>query len=364
VEKQFCCYAISVDQLLSPEEYLKRPQPLLDVRAPIEFNDGHIPGSFNAPILNDEERHEVGTVYKEQGNEAATALGHKLVAPFKKERVAIWQNFLREQDTPILTCWRGGDRSRIAQAWLKENGFSAYRLRGGYKALRAALIAPFAQSYSGYSVSGLTGSGKTTFLRSFKDPRVIDLEGFANHRGSSFGGMLNPQPRQATFENTLGLALHQAGFPNSPILLESESRMIGKIVVPKSFFEIMRSLPRIILNVSDETRLKNLYYDYVTEPLQETTKEKHLGFLLKSLDGIKDRLGGVSHEEIRGQITNAFAKKENDFEAHKVWIDSLLKDYYDPRYKYSLDKFPGQIVFRGSPEEVKAWLTNKTDLFT
>ncbi len=346
--------------LLAPEAYLEQCKsgilPLLDVRAPAEFLDGHIEKSFNAPILDDEERRQVGTTYKKEGGEAATRLGYQLVNPFKAERVANWADFLKRQEVPVLTCWRGGDRSRIAQEWLKEAGVSAWRIQGGYKALRAALTNQFEIPFTGFSLSGLTGSGKTTFLRSLKSPSAIDLEGYANHRGSAFGGYYDPQPRQATFENSLGLALVRAGFPKFPLLIESESRLIGKTVLPKAFFEVMRSLPRIILEVPEAERVKNLFRDYVEEPLEKVSREKHRDTLLRSTAAIKDKLGGLAYSEIAKGIADAFCDETPDFAKHAVWIEALLKDYYDPRYRYSREKSGGEIVFRGSPEEIKHWL--------
>ena len=353
--------------LLSPEDYLKlcqgNPLPILDVRAPVEFQEGHIPLSTNLPILNNEERHLVGSAYKTEGNEAATRLGHSLVAPHKEERVKNWLSFLSKQANPVLTCWRGGDRSRIAQEWLKEKGLEAPRLQGGYKALRHELIAQFPRTLQGYSLSGLTGTGKTAFIQSLNHPAAIDLESFANHRGSSFGGFgKDTQPSQSTFENALGLALIMANFPTHPILLESESRMIGRIVIPKAFFEQMRAIPRIILETPLEQRLQNIFREYVLLPL-ETTEQLETT-LLQSMDGIRDRLGGLLHSEIQKLIKTAFTTDPKNPELHYAWITALLKNYYDPLYEHSLIKFNGTIAKRGSAAELKEWLTKQTDFFS
>ena len=181
--------------------------PLLDVRSPGEFAKGHLPGSFNGPILNNEERHEVGLTYKTQGQDTAVELGHRLVLPQKEARVAAWAEYLNQQATPLVTCWRGGLRSGIAQEWLVQAGVPAVKVRGGYKAIRALLLEAIEKPWTGHVIAGPTGSGKTEFLRSLNLPQAIDLEELADHRGSSFGGLFRaPQPAQHILRRQHGAA--------------------------------------------------------------------------------------------------------------------------------------------------------------
>lgn len=353
--------------LLPARDYLNLCQtaitPILDVRAPVEYVEGHIPLSHNAPILTDEERHLVGLAYKNEGNETATRLGHSLVTPHKAARVAEWIGFLQSQPTPVLTCWRGGERSRIAQEWIKEAGISALRMQGGYKALRHELLNRFSVPFTGFSLSGLTGSGKTEFIRSLNHPAALDLEAYANHRGSAFGGHANnPQPAQATFENALGLALVRAHSPERKILMESESRLIGKVVIPSPFFERMRAVPRLILETSWPERTDNIFREYVLEPLKKIPQEEHKQTLISAVDAIRERLGGLKHSEVRKMIDNAFSTAPEK-ERHSPWIEALFKHYYDPMYEYALKNFGGQIIFRGTAPELKHWLTKQADFF-
>ncbi|MBN2221475.1 MAG: tRNA 2-selenouridine(34) synthase MnmH, partial [Vallitaleaceae bacterium] len=161
--------------------------PLIDVRAPIEFQKGAFPNAFNLPIMDDFERKEVGTTYKQEGNEAAVSLGYQLVSGDNREaKVRAWVAFLKEHPNALIYCFRGGQRSRISQEWTSEAlGHPVDRLEGGYKAFRNyllnQLITPTEQSYTPIRLSGCTGSGKTPLLKSL--PHHIDLEGIANHRG-------------------------------------------------------------------------------------------------------------------------------------------------------------------------------------
>jgi len=177
--------------------------PLIDVRAPIEFNQGHMPNSINLPILTDEERHRIGIVYKQQGNEAAVRVGHKLVSgTVKAERIAGWLKACEDNPTTQIMCWRGGQRSTLAQAWLEEAGAPQKKVAGGFKALRQVCIDVLNNPKKNWwLLSGRTGSAKTVIINGLANS--IDLEGHANHRGSAFGRRLTPQPTPITFENAL-----------------------------------------------------------------------------------------------------------------------------------------------------------------
>ena len=177
-------------------DLVRNQTPLIDVRAPIEFKQGHIPNSINLPILSDEERHRVGIVYKQQGNEAAVRLGHKLVSgSIKDERIARWLEVCKDQPSTQIMCWRGGQRSTLAQTWLQDAGATPKKVAGGFKALRQVCIDVLdSPKKNWWLLSGRTGSAKTVIIHGLANS--IDLEGRANHRGSAFGRRLTPQPTQ------------------------------------------------------------------------------------------------------------------------------------------------------------------------
>ena len=345
---------------IDPEELLKRPGfTLLDVRAEVEFADGHVPGSVNLPLLTNSERHSVGLSYKTEGQEAAIRLGHSLVDPHRAERVEGWRKFLTAQPFPVLTCFRGGLRSEITQRWLAESGLEVPRVRGGYKALRQALFREWSNPLAGYVVAGLTGSDKTGFLCSLRSARAIDLEGLAMHRGSAFGGLFQPgpQPSQQSFENSVALPLFQQG--SGDFLFEDESRLVGRCMIPQPFFEKLQMLPRIFLVKTEEERIAHIHHVYVATPLLTLSPERVMGDLLGALNTLKNRLGGLAAAEVEAEIRAAFASGD-----HGGWIKRLLHDYYDKLYTHAMARYPYEPVFRGNAAECEAFLRAKSSLFT
>ena len=170
-------------------EILNSGVPLLDVRAPVEFSQGAFPGAINLPLMEDEERHRVGTRYKQAGQDSAIKLGHELVSgSTKDERVARWVQFASENPDGYLYCFRGGLRSRLSQQWLADAGIQYPRIVGGYKAMRSFLLEQLTQGIAQSQfilIAGFTGCGKTEVVKNLK--ATIDLEKLAHHRGSSFG---------------------------------------------------------------------------------------------------------------------------------------------------------------------------------
>ena len=192
-----------------------KESPLLDVRAEDEYAKGNFPQSINLPILNNEERRLVGTCYKQWGQETAVNLGHRLVSgETKAARIQSWREFVSAQPDACLYCWRGGMRSNIAQQWLFEAGFDVSLIEGGYKALRRSLIEIIEQvdkNVSMIRVGGKTGVGKSLLINQIACS--VDLEKYANHRGSSFGGLVTRQPTQVNFEHTLAIDFVAYHFP-------------------------------------------------------------------------------------------------------------------------------------------------------
>lgn len=313
---------------------------MLDVRAPVEFANGAFPSATNIPILDDEQRHQVGICYMEHGAVAAEELGHKLVGDAKAKLIERWQGFIADHPDAVLYCARGGRRSQLAALWLEQAGTKIQRIPGGYKALRNFLLQQVENPPPIVLLSGKTGVGKTELLPRIKN--AVDLEGLANHRGSAFGAYRTPQPAQIDFENALAVAfLRQPEF----VVLEDESRLIGKINLPVPLQTAMKEAPICLLEDSLENRVQRIQREYVELPLETTSPQEVLASLLGSVDAIKNRLGGVRHKALVSDLIHAFsAQEQNDTSQHGIWIEKLLTEYYDPMYEYQLDKKRQRIV--------------------
>jgi len=241
--------------------------PLIDVRAPVEFIEGAFPSAVNLPLMNDNERHEVGKRYKANGQDAAIALGEKLVSgELKHHRIAAWQTFASEHPEGALYCFRGGLRSRTSQSWLSEVGINYPLIDGGYKALRRFLIDTldkWVPLVPAIVVGGRTGTGKTRVLDACV--RAVDLERLANHRGSSFGANLTAQPTNIDFENTLAIEYLKMATDSTEraVVLEDEARMIGRVSLPKILQQKLKKAPIAVLDVAFKERVQNVLEDYV-----------------------------------------------------------------------------------------------------
>ncbi len=349
--------------------------PLLDVRAPIEFEKGKFINATNLPILDDEERKLVGTKYKESGNEAAVQLAESLIKNEGKEkRVAQWQEYLKVNPDAKLYCFRGGQRSGIAQAWLQEAGIEIQRLKGGYKAFRNFLMQQTEQisaSTPTLILGGRTGSGKTILLNKLENS--IDLEGIANHRGSSFGGFANAQPTQIDFENTLAYKLIQFHHKNfHTLILEHESHNIGRMFIPKPVYDNFMQGKLILLETPIELRAQITYEEYVVNAGKEYEKlyeEKGLylwGQNVKSgLKRIQKRLGNQLYTQLTQLFDEAYSK-HTQAEATALyleWITILLERYYDPMYDYQIQKTSIPVIFRGNEQSVLEFIKKqKTEI--
>lgn len=340
--------------------------PLIDVRAPIEYEKGAFLNSVNLPLMNDEERRLVGICYKEKGNEEAVKLGHELVCgDIKNKRVDAWKSYINEHPNVLIYCFRGGQRSGISQEWIKEaTGKDILRLEGGYKAFRNYLIdalLPSSQEATPILLGGCTGSGKTILLKKLKNS--VDLEGIAHHRGSSFGHFITPQPTQINFENNLAYALikhrHEK---NRYLILEDESRNIGKCVIPKPLFEHFQKGKLVLMDVSLENRVEITMEEYVVNSQanyinlfgQEKGLSEWFNYMSGGINKLKKRFGMERYEKVRNLFEDAFKEQmctdKNDL--HRNWIEILLRDYYDPMYKYEIEKNKERILFKGNSEEV------------
>ncbi|MFI8739738.1 tRNA 2-selenouridine(34) synthase MnmH [Stutzerimonas zhaodongensis] len=346
--------------------------PMMDARAPVEFAKGAFPGVVNLPLMNDLERQKVGTCYKQHGQQAAIELGHRLVSgQVKADRIQAWAEFARNNPQGYIYCFRGGLRSQLVQQWLKtEAGIDYPRVTGGYKAMRHFLLETIehAAAHDNFVlVGGMTGTGKTEVLARLDDG--VDLEGIANHRGSSFGKRATPQPVQIDFENALAIRLlkmQKAGARQ--FVLEDEARLVGRCSIPLPLFQGMQQYPLVWLEDSFDGRVDRILKDYVIDLCAEFTVEHGAeGFtafaerLQQSLVNISRRLGGECYTRLAAIMNQALAEQAStgSVDLHREWIETLLRQYYDPMYAYQRESKAARIEFAGEQDAVVEFLRER-----
>ena len=336
--------------------------PLLDTRAPVEFARGSFPAAVNLPLMTDDERHRVGICYKEHGQAAAIELGHELVSGDTREaRTRAWCEFARQHPHGYLYCFRGGLRSATARQWMRDAGVDYPLVIGGYKAMRRFLMEELeraASSLALYLVAGRTGTGKTRVIEALSGS--VDLEGLAHHRGSSFGRLLDPQPAQIDFENALSVdLLRRRAAGATRLVLEDEGKLIGRLYLPECLRNAMQRSPLLLVEEPVESRVQVIYEDYVVDlgeryaaryPLDGAGR--HSQHLREGLARIRKRLGGALYAEIDGTMAEAFQR--SDSALHRRWIEQLLVQYYDHMYDYQMQQREGEILARGSRDEIIA----------
>jgi len=341
--------------------------PLMDTRAPIEFTRGSFPTAQSLPLMTDDERAQVGTCYKQQGQEAAIALGHKLVSGAVRDaRMAAWADFARQHPEGFLFCFRGGLRSQTVQQWLAEElGIVYPRINGGYKAMRQFLMTTTESAVARMPLmvlGGMTGTGKTELLATL--PNSVDLEAFANHRGSSFGKRVNGQPAQIDFEHRLALRLLRLEAANCPTwMVEDEGHFIGSCSLPEMVFRQMSKAPIVWLEDDFENRVSRILQDYVVNQLADHVAAfgPELGFerfrahLQQSLANIQKRLGGERYHRVAGMMNEALSDQAESggTSGHRDWITVLLKEYYDPMYVHQRASKAARIVACGDAASLR-----------
>ncbi|MGI6712828.1 MAG: tRNA 2-selenouridine(34) synthase MnmH [Bacillota bacterium] len=293
----------------------------IDLRSENEFQEDHIPNAINIPLFNNEERANVGTVYKNQGSKAARKLGLKIVTP-KLPKIVQLIDDIANNSSIVLYCWRGGLRSQSLAVILDLMDIKGYRLIGGYKKFRNWIYAYFQQEKLGFEaiiLHGLTGTGKTEIIKQLEKSQigVIDLEGLANNRGSVFGSLgLSDQPTQKMFESLLWHKLEQ-NKDQRFIVVECESKRIGKLILPSLFYQTMKEGKHILVYDTLPNRVKRIISEY--DP--STYKNQVLEALIK----LKDRLGKDKINYLKNLV----------IEGKYQWVvEDLLICYYDPLYKY------------------------------
>ena len=308
---------------LSVDEFLEKARtlPVIDVRSPGEYNHAHIPGAVNIPLFDNDERALVGTKYKNAGKDSAVLLGLDLVGP-KLAGFVKGSKKLNPQTKEVLVhCWRGGMRSG-SFAWLLQTaGLIPATLEGGYKAYRNTVLSAFAEPRNLLILGGKTGSGKTDILKELarQGEQIIDLEGLAHHKGSTYGaiGQL-PQPATEQFENLI-FGEWSALNSHRRIWIEDESRNVGSCFVPMPFWQQMRAAPVAFVDVPKAIRVQRLVAEY--------TGIDH-GLLVEATERISKRLGS----QITNDALNALS--HNDY----ATVADLTLDYYDKAYLHGLSK--------------------------
>ena len=305
---------------------LDRFDTIIDVRSEGEFALDHLPGAINCPVLNDEERIKVGTLYKQVGSFEAKKLGAALVARNIAQHLETRFADKPRDWKPLVYCWRGGNRSGALAHVLARIGWPAIQLDGGYKAYRAhvsaALAAPPALEWR--VVCGTTGSGKSRLLETLDSigAQVLDLERLAAHRGSVLGHLPHePQPSQKMFETRIWDTLRRFD-AGRPVFVESESKKVGNLRVPDAVMERMRAAPCIALTLSRPNRVRLLMEDYA-----------HFARDPQALNGQLDHLVQL-HGRAKIDAWHALANGG----AMPELVDQLLVEHYDPAYLRSIDR--------------------------
>lgn len=343
--------------------------PLFDTRAPIEFTQGAFPHTKSLPLMSDEQREQVGTCYKNKGQDKAIELGHQLVqGEGKQARVDAWLEFIKNNPNGALYCFRGGLRSQITQEWIYEaSGIDYPRLKGGYKALRRYLIDETDRIMSYITpviIGGQTGCGKTLLLEHIKP--IIDLEGLANHRGSAFGNTTTAQPTQIAFENKLAIELIKKQ-NYSHLIFEDEGANVGTVHIPDCIKNKTSQADLILLEASTQERVDismdayviNMHADFIKQNMQNGF-DNFSNYWLLSLEKIQKRLGLERYKIMKEQVQLALKNHQNinSFDGFLPVVESLLVDYYDPMYNYQIQKKQDRVVFKGSNKEVLDYINS------
>lgn len=310
---------------------------IIDVRAPAEYAEDHIPGALSLPVLDDEERARVGTIYKQESPFKARKVGGALVA---RNAARHLEGPLADKTggwRPLLYCWRGGQRSGSFATILSQVGWRAETVAGGYKAWRALVVKALYDTPVASPVvvlDGNTGSAKTEVLNLLPalGVQVIDLEGLARHRGSLFGHMPGGQPSQKAFEAALALALARLD-PARPVVIEAESSKVGECRLPPELWKAMSAAPRIALSAPRSARATYLTRAY-RDMVEDAERLAHVIGLLR-----------LSHPKERIEDWLALARA-GQFAA---LADGLMEHHYDPRYEKHRARMAGTLTELAAP---------------
>ncbi|CAB3662172.1 tRNA 2-selenouridine synthase [Trinickia soli] len=297
---------------------------IVDVRTPLEFAEDHIPGATNAPVLTNEERVIVGTLYVQSSAFEATRIGAAMVA---RNIAAHLETTFAERPRgwrPLVYCWRGGKRSESLTVWLNLMGWQARRLDGGYKTYRRSVIdalATLPQQFEYIVLTGATGSGKTRLLRALQHTgaQALDLEGLAAHRGSLLGALKGePQPTQKAFDTALAETLRRFS-PERPVFVEAESRAIGRVMLPDALLAAMHRSRCVSVQAERGERIAFLLDDYA--------------HLFDAPDAFKIQLRKLIGLHSRERVERWCRLIDENERA--ALFDELISLHYDPAYARS-----------------------------
>ncbi|MFW6095508.1 MAG: tRNA 2-selenouridine(34) synthase MnmH [Bacteroidota bacterium] len=314
--------------------HYRKQFPVIDVRSPSEFNKGHIPGAYNIPLFNDEERAEVGTVYKQNGKEKAIKLGYRIVSPKLVSFSKQGEQIAGKEKGLVVHCWRGGMRSEN-MAWLfSRSGIECFVLEGGYRAYRRYGRGKLQKPLPLIVLGGMTGSGKTDILHEMEKSgeQVLNIEKLAFHKGSAFGAIGQPsQYKNEHFENLLFEKLLNFD-RQKPIWVEDESRQIGRNALPDELYAQMRQCQVLKILLPKKERIKRLVRDYASYDNSQ---------IIEAIRKVKKRLGDQNAREAIDALEN------NDYET----AVNILLSYYDKAYKHGLSKRDPSKIFAVSLDE-------------
>ncbi|HCY01202.1 MAG TPA: tRNA 2-selenouridine(34) synthase MnmH [Bacteroidales bacterium] len=307
---------------IEPNELLNHLEdnPLVDVRTPAEFAAGHIPGAINIPLFSNEERAEVGTLYKQVSRHDAMLCALDIVGPKMSGFVKLASE-LSFKDYIIVHCWRGGMRSSTFAWLLNTAGINAVTVKDGYKGFRRYSASYLNKDWKYKVLTACTGSGKTELLWSIKDlgEQIVDLEELANHKGSVFGGLGHiAQPTTEQFENNLFWTMKDFDI-NKTVWLEDESKCIGHVFIPEEFYSKMHFSPLVKIGIPFEERVARLVNEYAQFSNEE---------LAYGISKITKRLGGDNAK-------NALAALEK---GNYGEVARILLWYYDKAYTRSVEE--------------------------
>lgn len=323
---------ITIEQALQKQK--TQNAIFIDTRAPIEFEEDRLPNAINVPIINNQERVIVGTIYKQVSQEKAIDVG---MGFYKNKIPTIMKTVEQYKDkTLIIYCWRGGLRSKTIATLLETEGYTVFQLTGGYKAYRAYVrekLKNYAIKSKFITLYGMTCTGKTALLKHFQNS--IDLEECAGHRGSMYGGIGIQQNSQKLFENLLFQRLEQLK-EEKYILVEGESKRIGNMFIPEFFYNAMESGIKVKITRTIEKRAQAAAAEYCdTEEKQEEMR--------RITKCIRQRMSNKTKED----ILIALDKKEYE----TAW-KLLFTEYYDPLYSHYLDKQKYLATIENDDEEM------------
>ncbi|RFU65391.1 tRNA 2-selenouridine(34) synthase MnmH [Peribacillus glennii] len=324
---------------LSVDEFIKKNDAVaVDVRSPIEFAEGSIPKARNIPLFTNGEREEIGTIYKKEGPAAAKWRAMEVVAPKIPALLSEIRKVKESGKEPVLYCWRGGSRSQSMAAFAALSGLEVPRIVGGYRAYRERILEKIPQMLHGKAIvlHGMTGVGKTQILDKLKEKGypILDLEKFANHRGSVFGSFgQGDAHNQKTFDALLFEELSQIG-TSDYFIMEAESKRIGRATQPDALLTAKEEGIHISVDASMEKRTRRIYEEYIL-PYKDQPwfKDK----VWESIHKIEKK---IKNKESLQSLYHAI-----EAENYEKVINVLFVDYYDPRYSHKENSYEGEFFY-------------------